>query len=123
MSDEGVAAGRLGGRGVGGTGLGRGGKAAATTASATAAGGVGRHVGRIAGEVPRATSTAATSTGGAVLLLQLLIVPVVLPGLKYFFQAGLDAVRKQGSTAGARPIKFLGDSMRRLSAEVGAGVN
>ena len=123
MSDEGVAAGRLGGRGIGGTCIGRVGEAAAATAPATSAGAVGRHVGRIACEVPRATPTAATSMGGAVLLLQLLIVPVVLPGLKYFFQAVLDAVRKQGSTAGARPIQFLCDSMHRLSAEVGAGVN
>ena len=65
----------------------------------------------------------ATSTGGAVLLLQLLIVPVVLPGLKYFFQTGLDAVGKQGSTAGARPIQFLCNSMRRLRAEIGACVD
>ena len=123
MSDEGVAAGRLGGRGVGGTGIGRVTEAAAATSPATAAGAVGRHVGRIACEVPRATSTSATSTGGAVLLLQLLIVPVVLPGLKYFFQTGLDAVGKQGSTAGARPIQFLCNSMGRLRAEIGACVD
>ena len=66
MSDEGVAAGRLGGRGVGGTGTGRVGEAVAATAPATSAGGVGRHIGRIVGEVPRATSTPAASTGGTV---------------------------------------------------------
>ena len=123
MSDEGVAAGRLGGRGVGGTGLGRVGKSAAATAPATSAGGVRGHVGRIAVEVPRATSMAAASTGGAVLLLQLLIVAVVLPGLKYLLQAGLDAVRQQGCPAGAGPVKLLSDPMCRLSAKVGAGIN
>ena len=123
MSDEGVSAGRLGGRGVGGTGIGRVGKAAAATTPAMSAGGVGRHVGRIVGEVPRATSTAAASTGGTVLLLQLLIVPIVLPGLQDFFQAGFDTIRKKGNPARTRPVKFLSDPMRRLSAEVGTGIN
>ena len=84
MSDEGVAAGRLGGQSIGGTGIGRVVEAAAATTPATSAGGVGRHVGRIAGEVPGATPMAAASTGGTVLLLQLLIVPIVLPGLQDF---------------------------------------
>lgn len=99
------------------------GKAAAAMAPATSGGGVGSHIGRIAVEVPRATSTAAASMGGAVLLLQLLIVAVVLSGLKHFLQAGLDTVRQQGCPARAGPVEFLSNPMGRPSAKVGAGIN
>ena len=60
-------------------------EAAAAMAPATPAGRVGRHIGRIAVEVPTATSTSAVPTGGGVLLLELLIIAVVLPGLQYLF--------------------------------------